>query len=120
MGYVDQPVQDASGRAVTVTGAASLGVRTGPASGVDIGTAGARPTYTGPERLRPAGTTVVRELARAGDFEATLTWVVGTSGRVPSRVAPDHGTGPAAGALRSRIINPAPHTSPVRAGCPIQ
>jgi hypothetical protein len=87
VGYVDQPVQDASGRAATVAGTATLEVRTSPASGVDISPAGVRTTYAGPERIRPAGTAVVQELARAGDFEGTLTWVVGTSRPVPFKVS---------------------------------
>ena len=87
VGYVDRPVrEDGSGREVTVTGAAVLQVRMSPASGAEVSPSGVRQTYTGPERIRPTGTGIVAEVVRVGDFEAQLTWVVGTSGRVPFRV----------------------------------
>jgi hypothetical protein len=85
--YVGRPVlEDASGREVAIEGAAVLRVKMVTASGVDLSTSGARTTYTGPDRLRPSGTTVVRELARSGDFEGTLTWVAGASVQAPFRV----------------------------------
>ncbi|MGI9033357.1 MAG: AMIN-like domain-containing (lipo)protein [Acidimicrobiales bacterium] len=85
--YVGRPVlEDASGRQVEVAGAAVLKVRMAPASGVDLSSAGARSTYSGPDRFRPPGTKVVQELARAGDFEGVLTWVVGTSTTAAFRV----------------------------------
>jgi hypothetical protein len=40
--------------------------------------------YKGPRRLAgsTAGTSVVQELVRTGDFEAVLTWAVGVSDKV--------------------------------------
>jgi hypothetical protein len=60
-------------------------VRMTPASGVDL--SGSQPveTYTGPVRFTPA-TPVVAEVVRTGDFEAVLSWAVGTHDRVDFRV----------------------------------
>ena len=88
VGYVERPVlEDGSGKEVTVSGAAVLEVRMSPASAAELSASGVRPTYTGPARLRPSGTVVVAEVARVGDFEGQLTWVVGASGRAPFKVS---------------------------------
>ena len=36
-----------------------------------------KPTYDGPPRITPDGTTFVREVVKTGDFEAQVTWVIG-------------------------------------------
>ena len=36
-----------------------------------------KPTYTGPRRITPDGTTFVREVVKTGDFEGYVTWVIG-------------------------------------------
>lgn len=84
--YVERPVlEDGSGREVAVDGTYVVVVRMTPASGVDLSGAEARPTYAGPERIRP-GTPEVVEVVRTGDFEAQLTWAVGLVDRVDFRV----------------------------------
>jgi hypothetical protein len=81
VGYIDKPVtQDGSGAPVALAGDSALQVRMEPASGVDLDAAAPRQTYTGPDRLEPSTSTVV-DIARAGDFEAVLTWVIGTKAK---------------------------------------
>jgi peptidoglycan hydrolase-like protein with peptidoglycan-binding domain len=85
--YVDPPiVADGSGDPVPVEGSAFLQARMEPASGFDLD-AGV-PVFTGPDRISgaSAGTAVVREVVRTGDFEAVLTWVVGVGSRAGFRV----------------------------------
>jgi len=75
--YTSRPVlEDGSGRPVAVEGQAVLEVHMEHASGADLA-AGGQPTYRGPTRLRPSGTTAVVEVVRSGDFEGVLTWVAG-------------------------------------------
>jgi hypothetical protein len=59
-----------------------------PASGFDTSVAEGELVYTGPRRISgaDAGTSVVREVVRTGDFEAVLTWAIGLSDRVDFRV----------------------------------
>jgi hypothetical protein len=86
--YVQPPiVEDGSGKRVAVAGDAYLSIRMEPASGFDLeGTSGQ--VYTGPVRIggSGAGTDVVLEVVRTGDFEAVLTWVAGLEDRAPFRV----------------------------------
>jgi hypothetical protein len=76
-------VADASGLPVVVPGAAFLRIRFPFATGMD--------TYDGPATLVGSGSGVVA-LVRTGDFEAILTWVVGTAAascvRVDTSTAP--------------------------------
>lgn len=73
-------VQDGSGEEISVEGRAYLGavIR---ASGVDLSGDQPRIVYTGSDSLKPADTKAVVEVRKAGDFENTLTWYVGTNGR---------------------------------------
>jgi hypothetical protein len=81
VGYITKPVtQDGSGEPIALAGDSALQVRMEPASGVDLDASAPRQTYTGPDRIDPS-TPTVTEVARAGDFEAVLTWVIGTKGR---------------------------------------
>lgn len=82
VGYIDPPVrEDFSGNEVPVEGSAFLEIRASPAAGFDPLSEDARETYTGPRRLSPEGTELVREVVRIGDFEGQLAWVVGASQR---------------------------------------
>jgi hypothetical protein len=54
-----------------------------PASGFDIATAS--PSYTGPQRIAGPSDPVL-ELARSGDFEGVLSWVVGLDRKAPFTV----------------------------------
>jgi len=87
--YVDPPLkQDGSGNVVQVEGNAFVVVRMEPASGFDLSKNEGELVYKGPRRIdgSAAGTSVVREVVRIGDFEAVLNWAVGLSDRVDFRV----------------------------------
>lgn len=87
--YVQPPLtEDGSGNAVPLDGDAFVVVRMEPASGFDLSKNEGELVYKGPRRIQgsDAGTSVVRELARTGDFEAVLSWAIGLSDRVPFRV----------------------------------
>jgi hypothetical protein len=86
--YTEPPIrEDPSDRLVRIGGNAFLSVRMFPASGFDL-TGAAGETYTGPARIDggDAGTEVLVEVVRTGDFEAVLNWVAGVEERVPFRV----------------------------------
>ena len=63
-----------------------LVVRLAPASGVDLSTPDAAPTYTGPASIVPSGLAHVREIRRIEDFEANLVWVIGLDAQRPFEV----------------------------------
>ena len=87
--YVEPPLrEDGSGALVRVEGEAFVLVRMEPASGFDLSVPEGELVYKGPRRISgaDAGTSVVRELVRTGDFEAVLSWAVGLSDRVDFRV----------------------------------
>jgi hypothetical protein len=85
--YVEPPLrEDGSGNVVNLDGAAFLVVRMEPASGFDLSVPEGAMVYTGPRRISPEGTSVVREVVRTGDFEAVLTWAIGLNEQVPFRV----------------------------------
>jgi hypothetical protein len=87
--YVEPPIkEDGSGAPVKVAGRAYAFVRMEPASGFDLTVPEGELVYTGPRRLSgaDAGTSVIQEVVRTGDFEAVLGWVVGLSDRVDFRV----------------------------------
>ncbi len=86
VGYEPGPiVQDGSGDPIPVEGGAFLVIRLQPASGFDSGTS--TPSYDGPARVEPSGASFVTEVVRSGDFEGTLTWVVGLDQQRPFSVA---------------------------------
>ncbi len=85
VGYLDAPpTEDPSGNPVDVAGSVFLEIRMQSASGFDF--EHNTPSYSGPARLTPSDTTYAREAARAGDFEAILTWVVGLDEARPFKV----------------------------------
>jgi hypothetical protein len=103
VGYVGRPVtEDGSGRTVAVDGAAVLQVRMEQAAGARLSGETVTLTYRGPKRIRPAGTASVVELVATGDFEAVLTWVIGT--RAPTPVTVTRLTAP------SRVVVDVAHT----------
>jgi hypothetical protein len=87
--YVQPPLkEDGSGNPVSIAGNAVVVVRMEPASGFDLDTGEGVLVYKGPRRIEgsSAGTSVVKELARTGDFEAVLSWAIGLSDKVDFRV----------------------------------
>jgi hypothetical protein len=83
--YAEPPLkEDGSGNVVDVEGSAFVVVRMEPASGFDLNTGEGELVYKGPKRL--PGASVVREVARTGDFEAVLSWAVGLEQKVDFRV----------------------------------
>jgi hypothetical protein len=87
--YVQPPLkEDGSGKPVSVQGNAVVVVRMDPASGFDLNTGEGVMVYKGPKRIdgAAAGTSVVQELVRTGDFEAALSWAIGLSDKVDFRV----------------------------------
>jgi hypothetical protein len=72
-----------SGQPLTVQGSSFLVVRFPHASGVDLNSPSAAPTYTGPASITPSGLDHVREIRRLEDFEAVLTWVIGVDATRP-------------------------------------
>jgi hypothetical protein len=87
--YVEPPLkEDGSGNLVTIDGNAFIVVRMEPASGFDLNTGEGVLVYKGPRRIEgsSAGTSVVKELVRTGDFEAVLSWAIGLEENVDFRV----------------------------------
>lgn len=86
VGYVEPPILSAGkGEEVDVEGAAFLEVRLFSSSGADFAEQPYRLTYEGPERVT-GETSAVTEVVRTGDFEATLSWVVGLPSEQPFTV----------------------------------
>jgi hypothetical protein len=86
--YQDKPVRsDGPGEPVPLAGNFALVARMEPASGVNLGGTGPggyEQTYTGPTRI-DEGTPEITEVVETGDFEAVLTWAIGTRERVDFR-----------------------------------
>jgi hypothetical protein len=85
IGYRPLPVQhDASGEDIPLPGAEAA-MRISLMSATAAGWSTGERTYFGSPTVT-ADTTVVTEAKAAGDFEAVLTWVVGTRSKAPFRV----------------------------------
>ena len=87
--YVQPPLkEDGSGKPVSVKGSAIVSVRMEPASGFDLNTGEGVLVYKGAKQIdgSSAGTSVVQQLVRTGDFEAVLSWAIGLSDKVDFRV----------------------------------
>ena len=87
--YVTRPiVEDGSGNEIPIAGGAVLLVHMVGASGFDLATPEGRLVYKGLRRIdgSSAGTSIVREAVRSGDFEGVLAWVIGVEERVDFRV----------------------------------
>jgi hypothetical protein len=80
--YVDQLVEDGSGRPVSVAGAADLQV---VFQGANAHEADGSPSV-GPRRL-PPGLPAVKEVAQVGDFEAVVSYGIGIDRRRPITVS---------------------------------
>ena len=82
VGYVDQLVQDGSGRPVAVAGAADLEV---VFRGANAHRQDGSPTIS-PRRFS-TGLTAVKEVVQAGDFEAVVTYGIGVDRKRPIKVS---------------------------------
>ena len=80
--YVDQLVQDGSGRPVSVAGAADLEV---VFHGANAHEQDGTPTIS-PRRFS-TGLTAVKEVAQIGDFEAVVTYGIGVDRKRPLKVS---------------------------------
>ena len=84
--YVELPITaDPSDLPIDLLADGALMVRMSAASGVDLSSADARRTYTGPTRVG-AGYPAVHEVVQVGDFEGVLQWAISTWTRPPFRV----------------------------------
>ncbi|HEY8371468.1 MAG TPA: hypothetical protein VIL00_01880 [Pseudonocardiaceae bacterium] len=72
--YVEQLVEDGSGRSVDLQGPCSMEI---VLTGLHAHDEEGNLTYTGPRRFRPSDTANVREIAVLGDFEGMVTLGVG-------------------------------------------
>lgn len=70
-------IEDGSGRRLEIAGSAFLVVRFTNAMTAEISGDKVTPTYKGPRRIIAEDTRFVREVAKTGDFESTVTWVIG-------------------------------------------
>lgn len=87
--YVEPPItEDGSGTPIEVRGGAALQIILTPASGTDLSGEEVNTIYGGPERIDGAdsGTSAVEEVVLTGDFEATLSWVIGIDDQAPFTV----------------------------------
>jgi hypothetical protein len=80
--YVDQLVEDASGKPVSLAGAANLEV---VFHGANAHSDGGTPTVA-PKRFSP-GLPAVKEIAQLGDFEAVVSYGIGVDRRRPITVS---------------------------------
>jgi hypothetical protein len=87
--YVDPPIkEDGSGKTVNIAGSDYLQVIMQPASGFDLNSGEGVMVYKGPKRISgaEAGTSVVKDVVRTGDFESVLTWTIGLADKVGYKV----------------------------------
>lgn len=80
-------VQDAGGAPIAVTGTAFVQVQFHDAYGYDPIDPTPQATYAGPTDLHP-GLGTVAEVRETGDFEGSLTWIVGMAKPACWRVVP--------------------------------
>jgi len=83
--YGKKPIVGTSGKEVPLAGAAALVVHMEAATGFNLDTG--KPTYSGPQRLQPAGTRAVDDVAQVEDFEGVLSWALGVNAEIPFRVS---------------------------------
>ena len=83
--YAEGPlIEDGSGEEVVVEGSRAISVRMAPASAVSLGETVTR-SYDGPDRFSSEGGAVT-EVVEVSDFEAQMTWAIGTTEGQPFKV----------------------------------
>jgi hypothetical protein len=70
-------IQDGSGNTIEIDGSAFLVVKLTPAMTAKIDGDEVTKTYTGPNRVESEVPSFVKEVVKTGDFENTVTWVIG-------------------------------------------
>jgi hypothetical protein len=79
--YAATPITDeGEGKPVSVNGTNVVKIVFESAATVDL-TGGLKEYYTGPARITPAGTSVITELVKVGEFEGRLVLAVGTNAK---------------------------------------
>jgi len=79
--------EDGSGDPVAVAGGDFLVVRMSPAMTAEIDGEDVKPTYEGPSSIpAPTNARFVREVAKTGDFESRVTFVIGLDNKHPFTV----------------------------------
>jgi hypothetical protein len=82
--------EDGSGDPVAVAGGDFLVVRMSPAMTAEIDGEDVQPTYEGPSSIpAPTNARFVREVAKTGDFESRVTFVIGLDNKHPFTVTAD-------------------------------
>jgi len=76
-------IEDGSGRRVEISGTAFLVVRLLNVMTAEISGDKVTPTYTGPRKITAEATRFVRDVVKTGDFESTVTWVIGMDEKRP-------------------------------------
>ena len=115
--YVDPPIkEDGSGRTVNVAGSDYVQVLMQPASGFDLNSGEGVIVYKGPRRISgaDAGTSVVKDVVRTGDFESVLTWTIGLADKVGYKRAEARVAATARHRLRQRLSSRHPVRVPER------
>ena len=76
-------IEDGSGNPVEIDGTAFLVVKLTPAMTARIDGDQVTKTYTGPRRVQSDVPSFVKEIVKTGDFENTVTWVIGLDEKRP-------------------------------------
>jgi hypothetical protein len=76
-------IEDGSGKPVDIDGTAFLVVRLTPAMTAKINGDQVTKTYAGPSRVQSDDPSFVKEIVKTGDFENTVTWVIGLDEKRP-------------------------------------
>jgi hypothetical protein len=80
-------IEDGSGNPIAIAGADFLVVKLMPAMTAKIEGEDVTPTYTGPKSINPPrDVELIREVAKTGDFENVVTWVIGVATKHPYTV----------------------------------
>ncbi|HMJ01046.1 MAG TPA: hypothetical protein VK488_14515 [Gaiellaceae bacterium] len=75
--------EDGSGNPVDIDGTAFLVVKLTPAMTAKIDGDHVTKTYTGPNRVQSDVPSFIKEIVKTGDFENTVTWVIGLDEKRP-------------------------------------
>jgi hypothetical protein len=80
-------IEDGSGNRVEIAGNAFLVVKMMPAMTAKIDGDQVTKTYAGPNRVESDVPSFVKEIVKTGDFESTVTWVIGLDRKLPFKAS---------------------------------